>query len=116
MVLMGRRSDVRADESAGRNRLISILRIAWLLLFYSSCKNNNRPMGKDVLRTLRGISGDLSLFGDVLVLGDSTSVYFIDRQWELTWKELMEKMGDECGASFSLRGLDRRSPRVFCVF
>ena len=45
-------------------------------------------MGEDVLRILRGITGELSLSVDVLVLGDSKLAYCVDRKRGLTWGEL----------------------------
>ena len=83
----------------GRIRLISKLRVARMLLFYPSYRNNNHSMAEDVFRILRSITGELSFFAGVLVIGDITSAYCVDRKRELTWEELRGKLGDEFGAS-----------------
>ena len=70
-------------------------------------------MGEEVSRTLRGIAGELSLFGDVLVLGDSTSAYCVDGKCELSRGESMAKLEGECGVRFYFGECAGATPRDF---
>ena len=70
-------------------------------------------MGDEVVRILRGIAGELSLSGDVLVLGDSTSAYCVDRMSELTWNELRGNLSRECGVGFHFEAWSGATPRAF---
>ena len=63
-------------------------------------RSNTHPMGEEVVRILRGMADDLSLFGDVLILGDSTSAYCVDREKEMSRRELRDKAHNECGVNF----------------
>ena len=51
----------------------------------------------DVVRIPQGITSDLSMRGFVLVIGDSTSAYCVDRERELSWSDLREKAREACG-------------------
>ena len=70
-------------------------------------------MGEEVLRTLRGIAGEISLFGAVLVIGDRTPAYCVDHKWGLTWQELRRELGDERGAGFHFEAFPGASPPAF---
>ena len=59
-------------------------------------------MGEEVLRTMRGISGELSHCGGDLFVGDSTLADFVYRMSELHRKELLGNLGDGCGVIFHL--------------
>ena len=64
-------------------------------------------------RILRGIAGVLSLSGDVLILGDSTSAYCVDREQELSWRDLRDKVKDECGVNFFFESWSGATPVIF---
>ena len=51
-------------------------------------QSHAHPMGDEVVRILRGMAGELSLFGDVLIVGDSTSAYCVGREKELSWRDI----------------------------
>ena len=70
-------------------------------------------MSDEVVRILRGMAGELSLFGDVLILGDSTSAYCVDRESELSWRDLREKAKAECGINFYFESWSGATPRAF---
>ena len=63
-------------------------------------QSHAHPKGAEVVRILRGIAGALSLSGDVLILGDSTSAYCVDREQELSWRDLRDKAKDARGVNF----------------
>ena len=68
-------------------------------------------MSDEVVRILRGMAGELSLFGDVLILGDSTSAYCVDRENELSRMYHREKAKEGRGINFiSNPGLGRHPP------
>ena len=71
-------------------------------------------MCEEVVRILRSISGELSLSGGVLVLGDSTSAYCVDRMEEVSWSDLMARPAEACdGVNFYLESWPRATPRAF---
>ena len=76
-------------------------------------QSDARPMGEEVVRILRGMADDLSLFGDVLILGDSTSAYCGDREKETSWRELRDKAHNECGVNFISESWPGATPRAF---
>ena len=63
-------------------------------------QSHTHPMGADVVRILRGITGELSIFGDVLIVGDITSGYCIDRAIEPRRRDLRDKAKEERGVIF----------------
>ena len=76
-------------------------------------QSTDHPMSDEVVRILRGMSGELSLFGDVLILGDSTSAYCVDRRSELGRRDLREKAKAECGINFYFESWSGATPRAF---
>ena len=71
-------------------------------------------MSDEVVRILRSITGALSLSGDVLVLGDSTSAYCVDREKEVTWGDLRARASDDCGGvNFYFESWSGATPRAF---
>ena len=77
-------------------------------------KNYNHPMCEEVVRILRSISGELSLSGDVLVLGDSTSAYCVDRENEVSWPDLRARSSEACaGVNFYFESWSVATPRAF---
>ena len=70
-------------------------------------------MGEEVVRILRGMADDLSLFGDVLILGDSTSAYCVDREKEMSWRELRDQAHNECGVNFFSESWSGETPPRF---
>ena len=67
-------------------------------------------MGDEVVRILRSITGELSLFGDVLILGDSTSAYCVYRKNELNWRDPREKEKCERGVNFYFESWSGAAP------
>ena len=66
------------------------------------------------MRILRGITEELSLRGDVHVVGDSTSAYCVDRQREFSRPDLREKARDACGGvNFYFESWSGATPRSF---
>ena len=59
-------------------------------------------MGAEVVRIMRGITGELSLFGDLLIIVDSTSAYCVGRAEELRWRDIRDKAKEERGVNFFL--------------
>ena len=57
-------------------------------------QSHAHPMGDEVVRILRGMAGELSLFGDVLIVGDSTSAYCVGREKKLarSQREIQRRM------------------------
>ena len=49
------------------------------------------------MRILRGVVDELSLRGDILAIGGSTSAYFVDSMSEFPRSDLREKDRDACG-------------------
>ena len=68
-------------------------------------------MGDEVVRILRGMAGEISLFGDVLILDDSASAYCVDSEKELSWRDLREKAKEECGINFYSESWSGATPR-----
>ena len=96
----------RLWEGRGRNNIA---------LIYSSpdfntklaYQSHTRPMGAEVVRIMRGITGELSLFGDVLILGDSTSAHCVGRAKEPRWRDPRDKDKEERGVNFPNPGTGR---------
>ena len=66
------------------------------------------------MRILRGITDALGLRGDVLVIGDSTSAYCVDRERELSWFDLREKASAACeGVNFYFESWSGATPGSF---
>ena len=71
-------------------------------------------MCDEVVRILRSIAGELSLSGDVLVLGDSTSAYCVDRKNEVSWSDLRARSSEACvGVNFYFESWSGTTPRAF---
>ena len=66
-----------------------------------------------MVRILRGIAGALSLSGDVLILGDSTSAYCVDREQELSWRDLRDKAKEARGVNFFFESWSGATPAIF---
>ena len=57
-------------------------------------------MSVDAVRILRGIAVGVSLYGEVLALGDIASAYCVDREGELSRGGVLEKAANDCGVNF----------------
>ena len=78
-----------------------------------SYQSHDRPMGEEVVRILRGMAGELSLFGDVLIIGDSTSAYCFDRKGEMSWGDIRAKAQNACGVNFFSESWSGATPPRF---
>ena len=68
-------------------------------------------MGEEVVRILRIITSELSIVGDALIIGDSTSAYCVDHKKERTWRDIRDKAKDECGVNFYFESWRGAAPR-----
>ena len=81
---------------------------------YLEHQNYFHPKGSEVVRILRGITDELGIRGNVLVIGDSTSAYCVDRERELSWSDLREKARSACGGvNFYFESWSGATPRSF---
>ena len=66
------------------------------------------------MRTLRGIVDEISLRGDVLVVGDSATAYCVDSMIELLLSALRGGARDDCGCvNFYFESWPGATPRSF---
>ena len=70
-------------------------------------------MSGKVVRSLRGISDTISLFGAALAVGDSTAAYCVDRAREMSRLEMWEMTGDERGANLYPEACSGEAPLSF---
>ena len=59
-------------------------------------RNITHPTCKEVVRMLRGIAAERAIYGEVLVIGDSTSAHCVERAGEVSWREMRYLARNSC--------------------